>query len=434
MDTFTQARVSFQKFLKTLKRKEMLWLMPAVAAVSVVSGLAGGFVFEYLKGNLFITAPGENVAQEGGINEYVPQTTQEQKIIDAVKLVSPSVVSIVITKDVPVIEQYFTNPFGEFFGQGSPFRLQVPQYRQKGTEKKEIGGGSGFIVSADGYVVTNKHVVLDEEADYTVFTNDGKSYPAKVLARDPLQDLALLKISEEQIVDEQGAFISRPFAPVRLGDAGALEIGQSVIAIGNALGEFRNTVSVGVISGLGRTITASGGADFVETIEDVIQTDAAINKGNSGGPLLNLAGEVIGINTATVLDAQSIGFAVPVNKVKRDIEQVKTVGKIVYPLLGVRYVLITDRIAKEQNLSVNYGAQVAKGSQGEDAFTLDSPAKKAGILEGDIILEFNGERIGPENSLAKLIQKYNPKDTVVLKVLREGTEKILQVTLGERSE
>lgn len=408
--------------------------MPVVVAVSVISGLAGGLVFEYLKGNVVSIAPREEAGQGGGVSEYVPQTTQEQKIIDAVKLVSPSVVSIVITKDVPIIEQYFTNPFEEFFGQGSPFRLQVPQYRQKGTEKKEIGGGSGFIVSADGYVVTNKHVVLDEDADYTVFTNDGKSYPAKVLAKDPLQDLAILKIDQEQIVETTGAFTARPFVPALLGDADVLQIGQSVIAIGNALGEFRNTVSVGVISGLGRTITASGGANFVETIEDVIQTDAAINKGNSGGPLLNLAGEVIGINTATVLDAQNIGFAVPINKVKRDIEQVRSVGKITYPFLGVRYIPITDRVAEEQDLPVSYGVLVAKGDQGEAAVTPGSPAQKAGILDGDIILELNGERISPENSLAKLIQKYSPNDTVVVKILREGQEKILQVTLGERSE
>ena len=235
-------------------------------------------------------------------------------------------------------------------------------------------------------------------------------------------------------MDAKGTFVSKPFVAVSLGDSDGLEIGQTVIAIGNALGEFRNTVSVGVISGLGRTITASGGANFVETIEDVIQTDAAINKGNSGGPLLNLAGEVIGINTATVLNAQNIGFAVPVNKVKRDIEQVKAVGKITYPFLGVRYILLTDRIAKEQNLSVQYGVLIAKGSQGESAVTPGSPAQKAGLLEGDIILEFNGERITPENSLAKLIQKYNPKDTVVLKVLRGDQEKIFTIVLGERSE
>ncbi|MBI2123922.1 MAG: trypsin-like peptidase domain-containing protein [Candidatus Wildermuthbacteria bacterium] len=434
MDTFSKTKSSFSKFLRTVRRKEMAWLLPAVVCVSVVSGLAGGVVFEYLKGNLVSITPAENIGQEGGAAEYVPQTTQEQKIIDAVKVVSPSVVSIIITKDVPIIEQYFSNPFEEFFGQGSPFRLQVPQYRQKGTEKKEVGGGSGFIVSADGYVVTNKHVVLDEEADYTVFTNDGKSYPAKVLAKDPLQDLAILKIEEEQIVNESGAFTTKPFVPVRLGDASTLQIGQSVIAIGNALGEFRNTVSVGVISGLGRTITASGGANFVETIEDVIQTDAAINKGNSGGPLLNLAGEVIGINTATVLDAQNIGFAVPINKVKRDIEQVRAVGKITYPLLGVRYVLITQALAKDRNLPVTYGALIEKGDSATPAVTIGSAADKAGMREGDIILEFNGERVSPDNSLAKLIQKYNPKDTVVVKILRGEEEKILQVTLGERSE
>ncbi|MDO8474006.1 MAG: trypsin-like peptidase domain-containing protein [bacterium] len=434
MDTFSKTTSSFQKFLKTIKRKEMSWLLPAVVCISLVSGLAGGVAFEYLKENLVGIAPKVNIGQEGGVKEYVPQTTQEQKIIDAVKLVFPSVVSIIITKDVPIIEQYFTNPFEEFFGQRSPFRLQVPQYRQKGTEKKEVGGGSGFIVSVDGFVVTNKHVVLDEDADYTVFTNDGKSYPAKVLAKDPLQDLAILKIDQEQIVDQSGAFTARPFVPVKLGDAGTLQIGQSVIAIGNALGEFRNTVSVGVISGLGRTITASGGANFVETIEDVIQTDAAINKGNSGGPLLNLAGEVIGINTATVLDAQNIGFAVPINKVKRDIEQVRAVGKITYPFLGVRYALITDAVAKDRNLPVTYGALIEKGDSATPAVTPGSGAQQAGMLEGDIILEFNGERVTPENSLAKLIQKYNPKDTVVVKILRDGQEKILQVTLGERSE
>ena len=412
----------------------MVWLLPVVVCVSLLSGLAGGVSFEYLKGNLASLTLQENAGQEGGGQEYVPQTTQEQKIIDAVKLVSPSVVSIVITKDVPIIEQYFANPFEEFFGQGSPFRFQVPQYRQKGTEKKEIGGGSGFIVSADGYVVTNKHVVLDDEADYTVFTNDGKSYPAKVLAKDPLQDLAILKIDQEQIVDLTGAFTARPFMSVSLGDADTLQIGQSVIAIGNALGEFRNTVSVGVISGLGRTITASGGANFVETIEDVIQTDAAINKGNSGGPLLNLAGEVIGINTATVLDAQNIGFAVTINKVKRDIEQVRSVGKITYSFLGVRYVLITEAIAKDRDLPVTYGALIEKGDNATPAVTAGSAAEKAGMQERDIILEFNGERVTADNSLAKLIQKYNPKDTVVVKILRGDEEKILQVTLGERSE
>jgi serine protease Do len=271
---------------------------------------------------------------------YAPQTVEEQKVVSAVKEVSPAVVSIVVTKDVPVMEQYYER---DFFGN------PVPMYRQNGTEKKEVGGGTGFIISEDGLVVTNKHVVLDESADYTVFTNSGRKFEAKVLARDPVQDLAILKIDQTQQVDENGNYSVEKFPVVKLGDSDNLEIGQTVIAIGNALGEFRNTVSSGVVSGLGRKITASDSSGaLVETLENVIQTDAAINKGNSGGPLLNLKGEVIGINTAVASGAQSIGFALPINKVKRAIEQVKNTGEIIYPFIGVRYVLINEQVKQEK--------------------------------------------------------------------------------------
>ncbi len=289
------------------------------------------------------------------------------------------------------------------------------------------------MVSKEGMVITNKHVVLDEEADYTVFTNDGKSYPAKVLAKDPFQDLAILKIDQEKIVDEHGDFTLTSFPVVKLGDSDNLQMGQMVIAIGNVLGEFRNSISVGVVSGLGRTITAEGGG-FVETIEDVIQTDAAINRGNSGGPLLNLKGEVIGINTAMIQEAQSIGFAIPINKAERDIEQVKKIGKIVYPLLGIRYVPVTEKIKEDNNLPVSYGAWITQGAGGEPAIYPDSAAEKAGLQEGDIILEFEGEKITAENTLAKMIQKHEPGDEVVLKILREGEEEEITATLEERSE
>ena len=404
----------------SFKQKKKLRALLPVVLVSVVfglaSGLAGGFAYEKLAE--YLGATRERAIEK----EYIPQTTQEQKVIDVVRNVSPAVVSIVISKDVPILEQYFTNPFEGV--PGFPLQLQIPQLRQKGVEKKEVGGGSGFLVSPDGLVLTNKHVVLDEKAEYAVFTNDGKSYPAKVLAKDPFQDLAVLKIDDLQ----------KPFPYAKLGDSDTLEIGQTVVAIGNALGEFRNTISVGVISGLSRTITASGGSNFVETIEDVIQTDAAINKGNSGGPLLNLAGEVIGINTATVLQAQSIGFAIPVNKAKKGIEQVKALGKIVYPFLGVRYVIVDERIKQEQGLKLDYGALVGKGSQGEPAVMSGSAAEKSGIQERDVILEMNQEKITKENSLGKVIQKYNPGDLVTLKILRGSQERILNVTLGERSE
>lgn len=365
--------------------------------------------------------------------EYTPQTTQEEAIIKVVREVSPAVVSIIITKDLPVFEQYYESPFEEFFGEDIPFEFKIPQYRQKGTKRQEIGGGTGFVISEDGMILTNRHVVIDQEADYTILTNDGNKYPAKVLARDPFQDLAVLKVEKEKIIDEQGEFIQKPFSQVKLGDSSNLQIGQTVIAIGNALGEFRNTVSVGVISGLGRTITASG-AGIIETLEDVIQTDAAINKGNSGGPLLNLKGEVIGVNVAMAQEAQSIGFAIPIDKAKRDIEQVKETGKIVYPFLGVRYILLTPEIQEERDLPVDYGALIVRGeSPQEPAVVPGSEAEKAGLKENDIILEVDGERITLENSLAKIIRAHGPGDKLVLKILRGDKEIIVEATLGEKT-
>jgi serine protease Do len=335
---------------------------------------------------------------------YLPQTTQEEAIIKAVDEVSGAVVSIIITE---YVEQYYFTPFED-----------VPL--QKKTEKMEVGGGSGFIISEDGMILTNKHVVLADNADYTVLTNDGRSFSAQILDRDPVQDLAIIKIESAE-----------SFPVVKLGDSDTLQIGQTVIAIGNVLGAFRNSVSVGVISGLGRNIIATGGG-LIEALEDVIQTDAAINQGNSGGPLLNLKGEVIGINSATVVGGENIGFAIPVNKAKKGIEQVKTLGKIVYPFLGVRYVVINETIQKENNLPVDYGAWIQKGVLDEPAIFPNSAAEKAELKEGDIILEFNREKITTENTLAKIIVKYDPGDKVVLKILRNNQERDIEVILDVR--
>jgi len=389
---------------------------------SSIFGFLGGAISGGVIGDFFsklnINLPGQ-IIQKETVKEYQPQTSQEEAVIDVVKQASPAVVSIIITKDVPIYEQYFINPFGDL----DPFGFLIPQQRQKGTQKQEIGGGTGFIISGDGLILTNKHVVSDEGADYTVFTNDGKKYPAKVLAKDPGQDLAVIKI-EKGVID---------FPTVKLGDSSKLQIGQSVIAIGNALGEFKNTVSVGVISGLGRTITAAGGS-FVETLDDVIQTDAAINPGNSGGPLLNLKGEVVGVNTAIAQTGQNIGFTIPINKAKKDIEQIRTSGKITYPFLGVRYVLINEQIQQENNLPVAYGAWIQKGQNGETAITQGSAAQKAGLKERDIILKFNNEKITIDNSLAKIIAKYNPGDKVQLLILRGKTEMTVELVLDERTE
>lgn len=419
-------KLKFPKF----QRNRLFWVIILTIFISSVFGFSAGVIsFNYFyrefraylsKLDIQMPEPQKIIERERVIEkEYQPQTTQEERIIDVVENVSPAVVSIVVTKDLPIFEGRYT-PFFDFF----------PQPRE--LERREIGWGSGFIVSAEGLVLTNRHVVMDKEADYTVVTSAGERFPAQVLGRDPVQDLAILKINREKIVNQVGDLIAKPFPWIRLGNSDNLRIGQTVIAIGTALGEFPNTVGVGVVSGLGRTITAAGGG-MVMTIRDVIQTDAAINRGNSGGPLLNLIGEVIGINTAMVVGAENIGFAIPVNKAQKSIEQVKTLGKIVYPFLGVRYILITDEIQQKNNLKVNYGAWIIKGGRGEPAVTPGSAAQIAGLKENDIILEFNGEKITVENSLAKLIMKYNPGDKVVLKILRDGQEEMVQAVLGEKS-
>ncbi|MDP2638890.1 MAG: trypsin-like peptidase domain-containing protein [Candidatus Azambacteria bacterium] len=237
---------------------------------------------------------------------YIP-VDYEAQIIKAVKIASPAVVAITISKYVPIIEQCPYNPFSnlppefqQFFGQN----LQFYQPCQKGTKLQEIGGGSGFIISTDGLILTNKHVVADTAAEYTVFTNDGNKYSAQVLVRDPNIDIAVIKIEASNL------------SKIKLGNSDSIQVGQTAVAIGNALGEFRNTVNVGVVSGLSRDITATGGGGAIESIHNVIQTDASINPGNSGGPLLNLKGEVIGINTAIAQNAQSIGFAIPINQAR----------------------------------------------------------------------------------------------------------------------
>lgn len=349
---------------------------------------------------------------------------QDELVVQVVEEASPAVVSVVAAKDVPVIERFFVDPFSDdplfrqFFGDGgSGFR--IPQFRQKGTERQEVSSGTGFLVSADGLIITNRHVVADAAAEYTALFNDGRKKAAKVMARDPVQDLAVLKI------DGSG----HPF--LRLGDSSQVKIGQTAIAIGNALGEFRNTVSVGIISGLQRSVIASGAPTGPEMLQELIQTDAAINLGNSGGPLLNIRGEVIGINTAVAQGAENIGFAIPANKARRDLENIQKQGKILYPFLGVRYVTVTKDLAEKEKLGVTAGALVARG-ENEPAIVSGSPAAKAGLKEGDIILEINGEIINQDNSLASLIQKYQVGDEVTLKVFREGKEMELKAKLEER--
>ena len=422
LDPINRKKVNWG-FKKLLKNHALLALLFATALLVVMGFFMQTISFSGIFDALELVAEKiQKMALQTEVanqpTEYVPRLLYEEAIIETVASASPSVVSIVISKNLPVYEQQFINPFGE----NSPFEFLVPEQVQKGTKYQEVGSGSGFIVSEDGLIVTNKHVVSDKKADYTVFTQDGKKYAAKVVALDPVQDLAIIKVESDV-----------KFPAITLGDSNGIKIGQGAIAIGNALGEFSNTVSVGVVSGLGRTVSASSQTgSFSETLENIIQTDAAINAGNSGGPLLNLRGEVIGVNTAMAQGAQSIGFAIPINIAKKDINQILANNKITYAFLGVRYVLVDEVIKEKYGLSVDYGALVLRGDNGEAAITKGSAAEKAGIKEKDVILELNGRRVSKANSMAGMIQQHSPGDTVTVKILRSGEEITLEAVLGER--
>jgi serine protease Do len=371
--------------------------------------------------------------EDAGVVERgtIEVVSEESAVTRAVEKAAGAVVSVIITKDLPILEQYYEevpldDPFGglldPFF---SPFEFRIPRYRERGTEEREVGGGTAFFVSDDGLLVTNKHVVSDPEATYTVLLNDGRKVEAKVLTRDPSFDIALLQATLPE--GEMAAFLE-------FGNSGSVKLGQMVIVIGNALGEFRNTVSVGVVSGLSRSITAGGGGE-AELLEKVIQTDAAINRGNSGGPLLDLSGNVIGVSTAVAAGAENIGFAIPIDDVRSAVASYRENGRIVRPYLGVRYIPITPALREKNNIMVENGVLIVRGEdETELAVMPGSPADKAGLRENDIITEMNGTAITPERSLRSFIRSRKPGDKLSLKVLRQGKEIEIEVVLEELPE
>jgi serine protease Do len=353
----------------------------------------------------------------------------EQQVIQAIKKVLPAVVSIVVSKDLEDLKK--NNPFGYFqLGQAMPegeeqtpesMLDELPRTKEG---KIKVGGGSGFIVSPDGIILTNKHVVMDPTAEYGVITATDDLYQARVLAADPINDVAILKIDADKEI--------LPVVPI--GDSNKVELGQSVITIGTALGEFQNTVSTGIISGLSRFITAV--TDLMghqERLRGLIQTDAAINPGNSGGPLINLSGEAIGINSAVVFGAQNIGFAIPINKVKEDLDAFRKSGKIIKPFLGVRYMLINKAIQKKFNLPVDAGAMILR-EHGPDSHGIvpGSPAEKAGLRDYDIILKCNGKSLSEKTTMEDILDSVSIGDTVSLAILRDGKEMDVSITVGER--
>lgn len=393
------------------------WVITITLLGSLVLGGIGGFIGGSIVGGmpqLVVSTNSENVA----LGVPAPQLSQQitppsESIADVVERVSPAVASILVKVDQMTYDQSVDSyaPFGD----NSPFRVETPQLKEKGVERQTVGSGSGFFVSTDGYLVTNRHVVSREDAFYTVITTDGTEHEATVLDRDPVNDLAVLKVD--------GTFPALSF-----GNSEDIKIGEQAIAIGYALGEFNNSVSVGVISGLRRNIQAGGGGE-IEALENLIQTDAAINPGNSGGPLLNTKGKVIGVNVA-VAQGQGIGFAIPINAVKPVVDSVKQYGRIVRPQLGVRYMLVTKEVATQNGLSVDYGALIV-GSNDAPAVLQGSPAETAGLLENDVLLEVDNMRIDKDHSLASLIVKHAVGDTVMLKVLRNGVEMQVSAVLQE---
>ena len=353
------------------------------------------------------------VASDNGMT--MEGTHYDDLTVKAVRKVGPCVVSIAISKYLPRIQD--VGPSALF----NPFSWGNVEDGAK--EKVKVGGGSGFFVHESGLVLTNKHVVFDPDAEYAVVTADGKEFSAKVLSRDPINDIAVLKV-ENGKVDY-----------LRLGDSSKVEPGQTVIAIGNALGMFSNTVSRGIVSGLARSIPASMGANGpTEHLRGVIQTDVAINQGNSGGPLVTLDGKVVGINTAVIFGAQNIGFALPIDRAKPDLQDIIKHGRIIKPFLGLTYVMLNKEIAAKYALKAHKGAMVIRDHRPDAVAVLaGSPADKAGLKEHDIITELNGHHISEHDDLTDLLQHFKVGTTVTLRYLRKDKEHQCKVKLTERN-
>jgi len=360
-------------------------VLSSIALVLGCGGLALGWLGYYNSTNPTpITFAGATM--DGNSVNYT-----EGSIADVADKVSKSVVSIVTSTKTT-----------DFFGQSYD----------------SAAAGTGVIVTEDGYILTNKHVV-NGASKVTVVLDDGTTYEnVEVVATDPLNDIAYLKIK-----DASG------LTAAKLGDSKTITVGQQVIAIGNALGLYQNTVTSGIISGIGRSVTAADSTGYnTETLTDMIQTDAAINSGNSGGPLVNAAGEVIGINTATSASAENMGFAIPISSVKGMLNQLTETGKADRTYLGVYSVEITPEVAKAYNLPVSQGVYLYSPSS-YSAIIKDSPAAKAGLKDKDIITKINGVEVGASGSLANLIGEYKPGDTIQLTIIREGHETVVNVTL-----
>jgi serine protease Do len=372
--------------IKSKKRSLLVPIIIVVVALCAIAGYGGARLFSMLSTDMANknSTGHQSIANDGNTNV----TQEEENISNVVDKVGPSVVSIVTTSRAST-----------YYGTGG----------------EQEGAGTGIIVSKSGYILTNKHVI-DGANTVQVILSDGTTYDnVQVLGTDPLNDVAFLKIDKVS---------NLPAAD--LGDSTSIRVGQKVVAIGNSLGQYQNTVTSGIVSGTNRPISAQAG-DNVENLTDLIQTDAAINPGNSGGPLLNLSGQVIGINTAIAQDAQGIGFSIPINATKGILKGVLAGKGVERAYLGINFIPITADAAEYYKLSVKKGAYVFSTSG--SAVVAGSPAEKAGIKDKDIITKVGGIEVGDKGGVSSLVAEYAPGDTIQLTVLRDGKSIDLSVTL-----
>lgn len=339
--------------------------------------------------------------------------SESNQIIKAVKTATPSVVVVLMSKELSKIKQ----------------EIGVDIARSLVDEKGmvKIGECSGFFVSSDGYILTNRHIIEDEDASYAVVWQN-KTYPCQILARDKITDIAVLKIDGSNFPYFERSE-KKGFPYLKFADSSQLKLGQTVIAIGNALGEFQNTVSRGIVSGLSRNIK-TGIEESLQEFSGLIQTDAAINPGNSGGPLIDIHGRVIGICVAVILGVENIGFAIPINEAKVILEDIKKYGKVCRPSLGVRYFLVDEEMQKLHNLPFDYGAYIIYETvPGHGGIVSGGLAEKAGLQEGDIILEINKEKIAKQFNLAKALAGYKIGDTIKVVYSNQGEKKEAKIKL-----
>jgi len=370
-------------------QKKTVWLAISIVIAAIILAAGGITCTLLMRGgrNSLNTFVDGNLAAD----------SKEASVSDIIDKVSPSVVSIV------------TNTKSQSLFGGS---------------RQVQAAGTGIILSKDGFVLTNKHVVEGAQS-VTIVASDGSTYDAvSLVGTDPLNDLAYLKIKDVNNL-----------TPAALGDSSTARVGQNVIAIGNALGQYQNTVSKGIISGKGRAVSASDSSgNSRESLTDMLQTDTAINSGNSGGPLINYSGQVIGINTAVASNAEGIGFSIPINAAKGTIQQVLAGKGVQRAYLGVNYTDITPEIAKHYSLPSKYGAYVTGGRSEDVGVTANSPAAKAGIQDKDIITKVNGTELGARGNLSSVLGQYQPGDTIDLTVMRSGKTINIKVTLAAYQE